>query len=296
MSHSNNQSKLLMAMSMLIFGTIGLFVKNIGFPSSFIAFARALIGSVFIAGFMLVSRHKVDREAVKKNLKILIPSGIAIGFNWIALFEAYRFTGVAVGTLCYYMAPVILIIVSPFLLKEKLTAIKIISVIAAIAGEVLISGVLSGTVRSAKGIALGLTAAVLYASVVLMNKFVKDLSPVETTLIQMMSAAVVMVPYVLITENVGEFVFDRKSVIVTVIVGIVHTGITYMLYFASMQKIPAQTTAVFSYIDPVTAIILSAVVLHEDFTAVQFAGTVLILGATLFNELAPNLKKINCKN
>ena len=291
MSHSNNQSKLLMAVSMLIFGTIGLFVKNIGFPSSFIAFARALIGSVFIAGFMLVSRHKVDREAVKKNLKILIPSGIAIGFNWIALFEAYRFTGVAVGTLCYYMAPVILIIVSPFLLKEKLTAVKIISVIAAIAGEVLISGVLSGTVRSAKGIALGLTAAVLYASVVLMNKFVKDLSPVVTTLIQMISAAVVMVPYVLITENVGEFVFDRKSVIVTVIVGIVHTGITYMLYFASMQKIPAQTTAVFSYIDPVTAIILSAAVLHEDFTAVQLAGTVLILGATLFNELAPGLKK-----
>lgn len=280
-----------MVVSMLIFGTIGLFVKNIGFPSSFIALARAFIGSVFIAVFMLVSRHEVDWPAVKKNLKILVPSGIAIGFNWIALFEAYRFTGVAVGTLCYYMAPVILIMVSPILLKEKLTVVKVISVIAAIAGEVLISGVLSGTVRSAKGIALGLTAAVLYASVVLMNKFVRDLSPVETTLIQMMSAAIVMVPYVLITENVGEFVFDRKSVIVTVIVGIVHTGITYMLYFASMQKIPAQTTAVFSYIDPVTAIILSAVVLHEEFTAVQLTGTVLILGATLFNELAPNLKK-----
>ena len=280
-----------MVVSMLIFGTIGLFVKNIGFPSSFIALARAFIGSVFIAVFMLVSRHKVDWPAVKKNLKILVPSGIAIGFNWIALFEAYRFTGVAVGTLCYYMAPVILIMVSPILLKEKLTVVKVISVIAAIAGEVLISGVLSGTVRSAKGIALGLTAAVLYASVVLMNKFVRDLSPVETTLIQMMSAAIVMVPYVLITENVGEFVFDRKSVVVTIIVGIIHTGIVYMLYFASMQKIPAQTTAVFSYIDPVTAIILSAVVLHEEFTAVQLAGTVLILGATLFNELAPNLKK-----
>ena len=280
-----------MIVSMLIFGTIGLFVKNIGFPSSFIALARALIGSAFIAVFMLVSKHKVDWQGVKKNLKILIPSGIAIGFNWIALFEAYRFTGVAVGTLCYYMAPVILIMVSPILLKEKLTVIKVISVIAAIAGEVLISGVISGTVRSAKGIALGLTAAVLYASVVLMNKFVKDLSPVETTLIQMMSAATVMVPYVLITENVSGFVFDRKSVIVTVIVGIVHTGITYMLYFASMQKTPAQTTAVFSYIDPVTAIILSAVVLHEEFTAVQLIGTILILGATLFNELAPNIKK-----
>lgn len=191
-----------MIVSMLIFGTIGLFVKNIGFPSSFIAFARALIGSVFIAVFMLVTKHKIDWKSVKKNLKILIPSGIAMGFNWIALFESYHFTGVAVGTLCYYMAPVILIMVSPILLKEKLTAIKVISVIAAISGEVLISGVLSGTVRSAKGIALGLTAAVLYASVVLMNKFVKNLSPVETTLIQLVSAAVIMLIYVLFTENV----------------------------------------------------------------------------------------------
>ena len=280
-----------MVVSMLIFGTIGLFVKNISLPSSFIAFARAFIGSLFIIGFMLLSGHKVNRASVKKNLKILIPSGIAMGFNWICLFESYRFTGVAVGTLCYYMAPVILIMVSPFLLKEKLSVTKAISVIAAIAGEVLISGVLSGTVRSAKGIALGLTAAVLYASVILMNKFVKDMSPVETTLIQLISAAVVMIPYVLATENISEFVFDKKSILFTLIVGIFHTGIVYMLYFASMQKIPAQTTAVFSYIDPVTAIILSAVVLHEEFTLIQLAGTVLILGATLFNELAPTKNK-----
>lgn len=278
-------------MSMLIFGTIGLFVNNISLPSSFIAFARAFIGSVFICGFMLISRRKPDFKSIKKNLKILIPSGIAMGFNWICLFEAYRFTGVAVGTLCYYMAPVIMIVMSAVILKERLNVTKIISVIAAIIGAVLISGVISGSVRSAKGIALGLAAAVLYATVILMNKFVKDLSPVETTLVQLMTAAIIMIPYILLTENVESFVFDRKSVIFTLIVGVFHTGIVYMLYFSSVQKIPAQTTAVFSYIDPVTAIILSAVVLHESLTRSQAVGTVLILGATLFNELIPLIKR-----
>lgn len=280
-----------MIVSMLTFGTIGLFVSNISLPSSFTAFSRALIGSVFIGLFMLVTRHKVDGNAVKKNLKLLIPSGIAMGFNWICLFESYRFAGIPVGTLCYYMAPVILVFVSPFILKEKLTHIKVISAIVAIGGEVLISGVLSGSVRSGKGIALGLAAAVLYASVITINKFVKGLSPVETTLIQLMSAAVVMIPYVLLTEDVSSFVFDRKSIIFTVIVGVIHTGIVYMVYFSSVQKIPAQTTAVFSYIDPVTAIILSAVILHDSLSVMQIVGTVLILGATLFNELAPTLKK-----
>lgn len=280
-----------MILSMLTFGTIGLFVNNINLPSSFIAFSRAFIGSVFIGFFMLATKHKFNTESVKKNLKILIPSGIAMGFNWIALFESYRFTGVAVGTLCYYMAPVIMILVSPIILKEKLTLTKGLTSLAAIVGAVMISGVFSGAVRSVKGIAFGLGAAVLYASVVLMNKFVKDLSPVETTLIQLVSAAVVMVPYVLLTEKVSTFVFDSKSVIFILVVGIIHTGIVYMIYFSSVTKISTQSTAVFSYIDPVTAIILSAVILHETLSAWQVVGTVLILGATLLNELLPMLRK-----
>ena len=280
-----------MAAAMLVFGTIGLFVKNIGFPSSFISFARALIGSIFIALFMLVSGHGLDKNAVLKNLKLLIPSGIAMAFNWICLFEAYRFTGVAVGTLCYYMAPVIVVVLSPIFLKEKLTAVNVVSVLAAVVGAVLISGVVSGSAKSAKGILLGLAAAALYSTVIMINKFVRNLSPIETTFVQLLTAAVTMIPYILLTEDVTEFVFDRRSVIFTLIVGIFHTGIVYMIYFSSVQKIPAQTTAVFSYIDPVTAIILSAVILGERLDAVQLIGTFLILAATLFNELAPIIRK-----
>ena len=280
-----------MAAAMLVFGTIGLFVKNIGFPSSFISFARALTGSIFIALFMLVSRHGLDKKAVLKNLKLLIPSGIAMAFNWICLFEAYRFTGVAVGTLCYYMAAVIVVVLSPIFLKEKLTAVNVVSVLAAVIGAVLISGVVSGSANNAKGILLGLAAAALYSTVIMFNKFVKNLSPIETTFVQLLTAAVTMIPYILLTEDVTEFVFDRRSVIFTLIVGIFHTGIVYMIYFSSVQKIPAQTTAVFSYIDPVTAIILSAVVLGERLDAVQLIGTFLILAATLFNELAPIFRK-----
>ena len=280
-----------MAAAMLVFGTIGLFVKNIGFPSSFISFARALTGSIFIALFMLFSGHGLDKKSVLKNLKLLIPSGIAMAFNWICLFEAYRFTGVAVGTLCYYMAPVIVVVLSPVFLKEKLTAINVTSVLAAVVGAVLISGVVSGSAKSAKGILLGLAAAALYSTVVMINKFVKNLSPIETTFVQLLTAAVTMIPYILMTEDVTTFVFDRRSVIFTLIVGVFHTGIVYMIYFSSVQKIPAQTTAVFSYIDPVTAIILSAVVLDERLDAVQLIGTFLILAATLFNELAPIIRK-----
>lgn len=280
-----------MAFAMLAFGTLGPFVNNINFPSSFISLTRAVTGSLFIGIFMAVSGHGFDRKAIEKNLKLLIPSGIAMTFNWICLFEAYRFTGVTVATLCYYMAPVIVVLVSPFILKERLTGAKAVSVIVAVIGAVLISGVVTGATKSVKGIMLGLAAAALYSTVIVINKFVRDLSPVETTFVQLSVAAVTMIPYVLLTEDVTAFVFDTKSVVFMLIVGVFHTGITYMIYFSSVQKIPAQTTAVFSYIDPVTAIIVSAVVLGERLDAVQIVGTILILTATLFNEFAPMLRE-----
>ncbi len=280
-----------MAFAMLVFGTLGPFVNNINFPSSFISFARAIIGGAFIGIFMAVSGHGFDGKAIVKNLKLLIPSGIAMAFNWICLFEAYRFTGVTVATLCYYMAPVIVVVVSPFILKERLTAAKGVSVAVAVIGAVLISGVVTGVTKSVKGIVFGLAAAALYSTVIVINKFVRELSPVETTFVQLLVAAVTMIPYVLLTEDVTCFVFDTKSVILTLVVGVFHTGFAYMIYFSSVQKIPAQTTAVFSYIDPVTAIIISAVILGERMDSVQIIGTVLILAATLFNELAPMIKE-----
>lgn len=276
---------------MLIFGTLGPFVNNINLPSSFISFTRALIGSVFIGIFMAVSGHGFDKKAIVKNLKLLIPSGIVMAFNWICLFEAYKYTGVTVATLCYYMAPVIVVLVSPFVLKERLTAVKGVSVIVAVIGAVLISGVVTGATRSFKGILLGLAAAALYSTVIVINKFVRELSPVETTFVQLSVAAITMIPYVLLTEDVAGFVFDTRSVIFTLIVGVFHTGFAYMIYFSSVQKVPAQTTAVFSYIDPVTAIVVSAAVLGERMDAAQTVGTVLILAATLFNELAPMIRE-----
>lgn len=283
-----------MAAAMLIFGSMGIFISNITFPSSVISLTRAFIGSLLIGIYAVVSRHRFDKTAILKNLKLLVPSGIILAFNWICLFEAYKHTGVAVATLCYYMAPVIVVLVSPIFLKERLTAVKAVGVAVAVVGAVLISGAVTGAAVNLKGILLGLAAAGLYGSIVIINKFVKGLSPIETTFVQLLTAGISMIPYVLLTEDIGSIDFNGKAVALMLIVGAVHTGIAYVMYFASMQKNSAQTTAVFSYIDPVTAIIFSSLFLKERLDAIQITGTVLILSATLFNELAPIIFKRKC--
>ncbi len=277
--------------AMLIFGTLGIFIFNLSLPSSVIAMLRAVIGTVSIGFFMLVTKQKLDFKVIKKNLKYLLISGVALGFNWILLFEAYRYTTIAVATLCYYMAPVFVILLSPLVLKEKLTPTMAVCSAVAILGAVLISGATAGEGQSFKGVIFGLVAAVLYCGIILTNKFIRNQSPTETTFLQLAISAVIMILYVSFTEKVSVADFDTKTIALVLVVGIIHTGIAYVLYFGSVQRIPAQTAAVFSYIDPVSSIILSAVLLSQPMSLLQIAGTVLILGATLFNEIYPTLKK-----
>jgi len=235
----------------------------------------------------------MDGKAIKKYLAILLVSGGFIGLNWVLLFESYRYTSVAVATLCYYMAPIFVMIVSPFLLKEKLTSRKMLCVIVALVGMVFVSGVLDGgitDISELKGILFGLGAAALYASVVMMNQKLREVPTYDKTIMQLGAAAVVLIPYILFVEDLSAVTLTPLMAIMLIIVGVVHTGIAYALYFGSMNGLKAQTVALFSYIDPIVAIILSALFLKEPMTVYSAIGAVLVLGATMISEL-PEKKK-----
>ena len=278
---------------MFLYGTIGIFVRNISLPSSVIALVRGVIGVAFILIFMRMRKIRISLADIKANLLLLCLSGAAIGVNWIFLFEAYHYTTVALATLCYYFSPIFIIIVSPFFLKERLTLKKCCCVLAALFGMALISGVFEPTGISAlhaKGIALGIGAAALYAFVVILNKKLHDISAYDRTVVQLGTAAVVLLPYTLLTEEVSELSVSALGICLLLIVGILHTGVAYTLYFSSLRDLKAQTAAILSYIDPIVAIILSAVLLKEQMTLLSALGAVLILGATLVSELNIKVK------
>lgn len=282
-----NKSKLLLALSMCIFGTIGIFRKYIPLPSSFLAFVRALIGVIFLAVFILVRKEKVSEKMIKTHLGGLCVSGIAMGFNWIFLFEAYQYTTVATATLCYYMAPVFVVLVSPFLFKEELTFKKGICVVAAILGMVFVSGILNAGFSGGnefKGVVFGLAAAILYAGVVVMNKMLGEVGAYEKTIIQLGAAAVALLPYTLLTEDLAAITFTPIVCVMLLVVGIIHTGAAYALYFGALGNLKAQTAALFSYIDPVVAILLSALILHENMGVWEIIGAALVLGSAVINE------------
>lgn len=279
------KSKLSLVGAMVIFGTIGLVRRYIDLPSSFIALARAVIGTVFLLGVVALTKKKPDWAGIRKNGLVLVLSGAFLGFNWVFLFESYRYTSVATATLCYYMAPILVILASP-LLKETLSPRKLLCVAAALVGIVLVSGVADSGFDSGNlpGILFGLAAALFYACVMLLNKKISLSSAYDKTIVQLAVAAAVLLPYVLLTEDLSAAAFTPVSTVLLVTAGILHTGIAYALYFGAMGQLKAQTTALYSYIDPVLAIVISAAVLGEPMTVFSVAGAVLILGAAFLSE------------
>ena len=299
------KAKLGLIGSMVIFGTIGLFVRWIPLPSSLIAGVRGLVGMLFLLVFLAIRGQKLSWGNIRKNLLVLLFSGAALGSNWVLLFEAYEYTTVATATLCYYMAPVLVILISPLLLKEKLTSRKLTCAAIALVGSICISGVLqnltgdsaggqmSNGAADYAGILFGLGAACLYATVMLLNKRLRGVSAFDRTVIQLGASAAVMVPYVLLTENIGSLTATPSVLGLLILVGILHTGIAYAMYFSAMEQLPAQTIAIFSYLDPVVAILLSALVLREGMGLVTGIGAILILGSALISELPEHGKNRN---
>lgn len=282
-----NTSKLKFLSAMSIFGTVGIFVRAIPISSAAIACFRGVLGCLFLLIFMAATGKKLTGGKMKRNLPVLLLSGAAIGANWILLFEAYRYTTVATATVCYYLAPVFLLMASP-LVGEKLTVRHLACIGVALAGMVCVSGVLKGglpAVSELTGIALGVGAALLYASVNLLNKKLSPISAYDKTVVQLGTAALVVLPYLLLTGGGDLSAMTGNRWLLLLIVGVVHTGLAYTLYFGSMQALSAQTVALFSYLDPVIAVLLSALLLKEPIGVTGVVGAVLILGSALYSEL-----------
>jgi RarD protein len=273
--------------SMAVFGTLAPFVRSISVSSGELALYRAVLAATLIALFLLVTKQPIPFRSIRKEVPLLLLSGAAMGFNWILLFEAYKYTTVSNATLSYYFAPVLVTLACPVLFRETLTKKQLLCFFMSTLGIVLITGT-GGTGGSNHllGILFGLGAAVLYATVILVNKFIKTVDGIHRTLLQFLAAIVVLVPYVLSTGGITLGGLNATGWGNLLIVGLVHTGITYCMYFSALKELPGQKAAILSYIDPLVAVIISVTVLGESMTIPQILGGCLILGFTLWNEIS----------
>lgn len=285
-------ARAMLILSMAIFGTLGPFVRNISVSSGELALYRAILAALLIGGYLALTRQSIPFSKIRKELPLLLLSGCAMGFNWILLFESYKYTTVSVATLSYYFAPVIVTVACPLLFKEKMGAKQWLCFGMSTLGIILITGLgdLSAGSNHIIGILFGLGAACLYATVILLNKFIRGVDGIHRTFLQFLAAIMVLVPYVGLSGPLSLGTLQLSGWVCLLIVGLVHTGITYCMYFSSLKELPGQKAAILSYIDPLVAVVISVTVLGESMSPAQILGGILILGFTLWNEISPGKK------
>ena len=295
---SISKAKIELASAFLIWGTVGIFVKFIPLNSGIVAFDRSIVGMLFLLLVKLCMKSKIDFKNLKGSLLLLCVNGALLGLNWILLFESYNYTTVAISTICYNLGPMVVVLVSPLVFRERLTFVKIVCVLFALFGVVCVSGIFDSATmgkNSIFGVLLGVSAAVVYAITVIINKRVDKVDPMDKAITQFASSTVVMFVYCLFTTKADELKFDLTTVILLLVVGVLHTGVAYTVYFKSLPHVTSQNVAIFAYIDPVVAVVLSAVLLHEQLTVFTVVGAVLVIFSALFSELYDNRKKNRIK-
>lgn len=286
-----NKTELKFLAAIAIFGSIGLFLEFIGLPRGIVAFGRSLFGTLFVLAVVLLRGKKPDKEAIRKNLRWLILSGMSLGFNWIFLFTAYEVSSLALGILCNYLAPVLVVLIAPILWKDKLTLPKMLCVGAAFVGIVFVSGLPDGGAVNVEGIVMGLLSAVTFVFIVVFNRKLDGVTAFDKAVVQLAVATVTIFPYALFESVTKEFTVDPVSVLLVVVLGFFHTGVAYCFYFDALGKISTQAFAVIGYLEPVMAVLISAFLLGTPMTVFGWIGAVLIIGAALVGELLPGAKE-----
>ena len=278
-----------MILAMAIFGTIGVMTHYIDMPASMIVLIRGSVGTLSLLVLVFVIRYRLDTESISANLFVLIASGICLGLNWVFLFEAYKTTEISTATLCNYLTPAFVLLVSPLFLGERFTVLKAVVVAVAFVGLTLVSGIIQNGISDPSeflGIGEGILAAVFYTGMIILNKFLRGIGSYERTIVQLAVATVVVLIYVPFTVDLGNISYDTTSIILAVIMGVVQTGIAFTLYFGTLRYMDAGTGAIFGYVEPVVSLFLSAVILGEILGPIGWLGAAMILGSTLVYQIS----------
>ncbi len=270
--------------ALVLYGTIGTFLRDVDVPREIVVMCRGILGSSFILVFLASRHRKPDREAIRANLVWLVISGVSLGLNWIFLFAAYLHTTVAIASLCNYVAPIFVVMIAPVVFREPLNRRKVPCVIAAFAGIALVSGFWKGAAGSVAGVLMGIMAAVCFVFILICNRNMHGINAYDKSIAQLIISAVTVLPYVLVRNLGSTLHWNIRSIVLILILGLVHTGFAYCLYFSGIAPLPVQTVAILGYLEPLVSVLCSAVILREHMDVWGWLGAALILGAAILSE------------
>lgn len=273
--------------ALLLFGLNGIVAAQIPLTSTEIVVLRSFFGTVFLIVLLAVTRQKLTCLRRPRQAVLVAISGAAMGASWLLLYRAYELVGVSIATLLYYCGPVLVMALSPIFFKEKLAIPKIIGIIVVFCGVIMLNGVGGGTL-DALGLLCGIGGAALYVLMVITNKKA-GLPGLENTAVQLLFGFLAAAVFYLLQGGAVPTV-PAESWGWVLLLGLVNTGFGCWLYFSSIGTLPVQTVSVLGYLEPLSAVLFSVVLLHEALTPARWLGAAMIVGGAMAAEFIKSEK------
>lgn len=282
-------------LALLLFGSNGIIASSIFIKSYQIILLRTLLGSLLLLLIVFKSHAFKNLMKHKKDFLFIFFSGICMGVSWMFQYEAYQRIGISITSLLYCLGPILVVIFAQIIFQENITLKKILCLAAVTVGAILTGGVSLQQGANMIGILCALMCAFAYVGMILFNKKSTAVTGLSNSAIQLTSGFLTALIYNLIrwmSGNAPAMTIHHHEWIPILILGLINTGVGCYLYFSSISEIPAQTVAVCDYIEPLSAVLLAAIILHESMTLPQIGGAILIIGGTMLWNL-PFQKDIN---
>ena len=277
-------------LSLLLFGMNGTIASRILLNSYEIVFLRTLIGGTFLVIVFLLSGKKVSALKNKKHFLCVIISGVAMGASWMFLYEAYSQLGVSVATLAYSCGPVIVMTLSPLVFRERLTILKVLGFAVVLTGMYFVNGSELQQGNLSRGLICGVLSAATYAVMVIFNKKALSVAGLENTMFQLVFALLTVAVFMQMKQGlVIPTLMD--NIVPVLILGVINTGVGCYLYFSSIQNLPAASVAICGYLEPLAAMLFSAIFLEERLTAIQLVGAACIMCGAGLGEFSIYIRK-----
>ncbi|MGP0012012.1 DMT family transporter [Pseudomonas sp.] len=277
MNTSLHRGSLEMVAAMLISGTIGWFVLVSGQPVLDVVFWRCLFGALTLLVICAVMGFLRPGILTRTTFLLAVLSGVAIVGNWVLLFASYSRASIAIGTAVYNVQPFMLVGLAALFLGEKITAQKLFWLCVAFVGMLAIVSAHGQPGESGGeyllGIGLALAAALLYAIAALIIKRLKGTPPHLIALVQVCTGVLLLAPW----AHISAFPQQASAWGSLLTLGVVHTGVMYVLLYGAIQKLPTAMTGALSFIYPIAAIFVDWFAFGHQLVLVQWVGVIAIL-------------------
>ncbi|SAK54659.1 DMT family transporter [Caballeronia ptereochthonis] len=266
-----------MSLAMLMSGTIGWLVVSSGQAPWNVVFFRCVFGAATLIAVCAALGFLKRRYFSWRMIGLVLIGSVAIVGNWLLLFAAYSRASISMATTVYNTQPFMLVALGVIVLRERVTASTLAWLGIAFVGLVMVvrvePAVLALPGQYLEGIAYALGAAFLYAISSIVTKRLKGTPPHLIAMLHVLFGIVMLAPFARFDQAPASLAGWTDLTVL----GIVNTGLMYVLLYGAIQRLPTATTGALSFIYPVVAIVVDWLAFGQRLAWLQVAGAVLIL-------------------